>query len=369
MRHGLRFLLFCLVALAYLSCAGRGGGLVRRELFSLDYGPGSHTIDFSRSDRAGVDVVLDEGIFYLLDTGGGKLLKLSAYGDFLDAPSTRFRSPSALAVGSGRIVYIADRVESDRPFVYDSASRTYSGYAVRRIDAEGKELPWLGQEGPGGTAFPPVQALTILDDGSLVVVSSSDSVLLVHRFTKEGALLSMLSVPRGSLPVPDESAFPHEGAEKATESAPRANLDSFVLSSDATGFRIHLKIDYYGNSSGAEETGSARTGPEYLGSWVETCDGATGTVLSETPVRIANTDEIPRLVAYGDGAYRFLAGSSLLWTLSTVELSGAVRRTDKLALPEDAEGALIDLKMTPDGKFVGLFAGNGKMTMYMWGSG
>lgn len=355
-----RALLSSLIAILLISCAQHSNTLERTELFSIGYGPGPYAVDFSNNTAVGAELAVREGIFYLLDKGGRKLLKLSAYGDFLAAPSSRFARPTALAISSGRMLYIADKGFGDRSPVYDSVAKTFSNTVIRRISGDGEELAWLGQEGPGGSAFPTVGGIQALADDSIAVISSSDSAYLVHRFDAQGSLISSLVIQRTSLPLPEalldgEAGGKTEGLE--------LHLDSIVCSFEENIFKVFLKIDYYRNEGESQNSILSRV--SYAGSWIFTCDGRSGDIKGETRLRAAEEAGIPELIGRISKTFFLLGRSERSWSILAVGDNGSVLDANALELPDGAD-ELMELVATEEGRYIGLVRNEEGLKLYMW---
>ncbi|HWP68619.1 MAG TPA: hypothetical protein VN437_04905, partial [Rectinemataceae bacterium] len=283
--------------------------IVRTDLFSIDYGLSENQIDLSSTGDSSIDIDMREGIFHILDGAGKKAMKFSSYGDLLAlfydkerlpeprivkpiaqsednsqdtlpisqgryAVAANFTSPSRMTVDSAQIVYIADRVANPTARVFDVQSQSYCDRIIRRFGAQGVEQLYLGQEGPGGTPFPFVASIRVLEDDTIVVVSTSESVFLIHHFGKEGNLLGTLKLNRSSLPLPKELG--------SSENSPKgqrihANLDGIVGSIEENSFKVTLKIDYYREYFDPESLVISRM--EFAGSWLFVLDGLSGASL------------------------------------------------------------------------------------------
>jgi hypothetical protein len=387
---------FCFV-LAACGSSRQIKSVVRSDLFSIGYGLSENQIDLSSGGGGRVDIVMREGIFHILDGTGKKIMKLSSYGDLLallydptrlpeprivkpmeetlilppaGMPSAQGRyaasipmvAPGKIAVDTEQTVYIVDRVPNPSARIFDAQSATFSDRIVRRFGARGMEMPYIGQEGPGGSPFPFIMVLDVLENDTLAVVSASESIILVHHFGKAGNLLSSLRLNREALPLPGEL----EGVDEAGMRI-HANLDGILESSLGDAFGITLKLDYYREYFNPESLVISRN--EFAGSWLIILDGSTGRQTGSLAIAPGNQDNpIPELVGTSGGLYYFLSGtypndadrkvntaSNPLSSrvLQLVDGQGKVHIRYRIDLPEGTE-EIIALKVSAAGQVYGL---------------
>lgn len=405
MSHRPRLPAIFLVALFALSCHApkKAQPLRREDLFDIAYGTAETELDFSSPVSENFDVCMREGIFMLLDPGAKKVLKLTSYGDLLslfydprsvDSPkalasggpeegaagpggarreraayATKFVEPSRIAMDSGQRLYVVDRLENSAGRVFDIGSGAYCDRVVRRLDASGVESAYLGQEGIRGTPFPFVLSLAVLGDDSLVVVSASESVYLVHRFSSSGELISSIRISRSALPLPKALEPGKEGP------AVYANLDALVPELGAEGFGLLLKIDYYRDV--ASKGGGPGGGTAYAGSWIFGVDGGTGgygSVLDLSPS--GEAESIPELLGVWGGRYILIdrldegsAGEKKKaeqgWILKSVEKSGRVDGRYSLDMPQGVL-ELSALRLSASGQVFGLAKREKDVAAFWW---
>ena len=364
--------------------------IIRTDLFSIGYGLSENQIDLSLAGDNSIDMDMREGIFHILDGSGKKVMKLSSYGDLLAlyydkerlpeprivkpasqqgekdqrtssisqgryAVAANFIMPSRLSVDSTQVVYIADRVENADARVFDAQSQAYCDRIIRSFGAQGVELPYLGQEGPGGTPFPFISALRVLEDDSLAVDSTSESVFLIHHFTREGNLLSTLKLNRTSLPMPKD-LFSGDG-EPAGQRI-YANLDGIAESSEGNLFEVTLKIDYYREYFDPGSLVISRS--EFAGSWIFVLDGLNGTSLRSFNILQAGSDiPIPELIGMRSGICYFLsaaeervggsqAGRNPARIIQLIDGEGKVRSRFRIELPANTK-EIVSVKVSSTG--------------------
>lgn len=340
--RGSYFGIFCSLAagliLAGCSPSRQIKSVVRNDLFSLDYGLSENQIALSAGNDDSIDMVMQEGIFHVLDGSGKKIMKLSSYGDLLallydpsrspvprimkpaelpapDAPADasvapgryalplHFVAPGRMAVDGNQTIYVIDRVANPSARIFDPNLASYCDRIIRRFGAQGSELPYIGQEGPGGSPFPFVMAVEAFGDDTFAVVSSSESVIQIHHFGKAGNLLSSLRLNRESLTLPDELAGAEEQGTRL-----HASLDGIMGSSAGAAFEITMKIDYYREHFNPGSFVISRT--EFAGSWLIVVDGMTGRQKNSLVIAPEGQDSsIPELVGSSPGFYYLLSKS------------------------------------------------------------
>ncbi len=343
---GIGFFALFIVAMGTLfSCQIRTGGryLERQDLFSLGYGGYGKSLNFSAQGDVLVDFDSREGIFHILDIHSRKVLRLSSYGDILsvlydprssqapefipstdsgktagsEAPGryaapTAMTAPSLVAIDSMQTLYVVDKPRAPLS----------GGSIVRRFGTLGREDTFLGQEGLEGTPFSPIQALFVMDDDSLGIVSSLPSGYLLYRFSGNGTLLTALKMDSAGIALDGMDAY-------------RQNVDGILLRGEGERFEVLLKIDLYGESKDRKSEASA--GFDAVESWLVTMDGTSGKLLNRLKVWSKSTNaENPILLGERDKEYVLLqsdsgaSGSSVL----VVTDKGRVKGRYRMDLPE-----------------------------------
>lgn len=278
-----------LVALGLVSCTNTEKSIAvkREQLFSLGYGTSEDQIDLFQleggSSPLKTRIAMREGIFYVANGNGAKVVRFSSFGDVLSmiynpdknpepqvlktaaaglsegagrrAQPYPFRAVGEIAVGADQVVYVEDRLPPERR-VLDRESGALLDYVVLRFGKEGQFLDYLGQEGIGGTPFPYILGVYASSSEECVVVSMTQAAWLVHRFDSRGAVLSSIRLRRDALPLPEK------GAELI------ASLDKIVP--DPDGQSLIIKVDYYRDS--VDPSTKSRIGVEYASSWAYRMD-------------------------------------------------------------------------------------------------
>ncbi|MGA2545078.1 MAG: hypothetical protein ABSF43_00900 [Rectinemataceae bacterium] len=297
-RHSLAicFLGYCVVATLLLSSCGvweKPSVTVKREsLFALGYGPAEDQLDLFQIDGSQAPLktclTMKEGIFYIANGAGAKVVRYSSFGDPLsmiynaeknpepivlkavpaksessggrvtpesgglgrNALSYPFRAVGEIAVDSSQNIYVEDRLPSERR-VQDKDSGAMLDHVVLRFDKDGQFIDYLGQEGIGGTPFPYIIGVYSVASDDCVVVSMTQTGWLVHWFDKKGVLVSSLRLKRGDLPMPDKG----QGLIPS--------LDRIVP--DIGERDLLIKIDYY--KEAIDPSTKSAAGVEFESSW------------------------------------------------------------------------------------------------------
>lgn len=287
---------------------------VRREsLFTLGYGTQEDQLDLFRMEGmappAKTRIAMQDGIFFLSNGNGAKVLTLSSFGDLLSmvynpdrnpppiilsqsdsqtsgrfARPYPFLSPGEIAVDSRKYVYVEDRLPPERR-AFDADGRTSLEYVVLRFSTDGKFIDFLGQEGIGGTPFPVISGIYITARDDCVVLSLTRESWLVYWFDARGILTSTVRIRRDSLPLPDDrNLIP--------------SLERIYPDPDGEG--LYLKVDYYAES--IDPATKTRSGIVYDRAYVYRMDPRTAAytdryeILPYEPPRGRGEDEpLPRI--------------------------------------------------------------------------
>ncbi len=236
-------------------------GMDRQKLFTLAYGRLEDEIDLFDLDESAMgpdsQIFMQDGMFYVTNSGPGKVLQLTSFGDLLavyynpdrnpvpsfalsgennpaatrKAISYPFNHPVYLSVDERKQLYVVDRVPEER-YEFDSDEQVMLRDVVLRFGPDGKFLDYIGQEGAGGTPFPPIDGVYTTSKNELVVIAKNQSGIHVYWFDAEGNLLYRVPILFRNLPSP------YQGNAEAM-----ASLEKVVP--DPDGKAIYLKIDYF----------------------------------------------------------------------------------------------------------------------------
>jgi len=286
-----RFVVGCLASAAFClsSCSDKDASIVvkREQLFTIGYGTSEDQIDLFQLEGSSsplkTRIAMREGIFYVANGNGAKVVRFSSFGDVLSmiynpdknpepqllkletggnadgsgrgAVSYPFRAVGEIAVDSEQTIYVEDRLPAERR-VQDKDSGAMLDYVVLRFGKDGQFLDYLGQEGIGGTPFPYILGVYAVASDECIVVSMTQSAWLVHWFDHRGAFVGSVRLRRDALPMPDKA----EGLI--------ASLDKIVP--DPSGRGVILKVDYYRES--IDPSTKSPVGIEYASSWAYRMD-------------------------------------------------------------------------------------------------
>ncbi len=259
------------------SCNARVATQVEREkLFSLSYGRFEDEIDLFRLDTSttGPDtqIFMRDGMFYISNSGSKKILQLTSFGDLLsvyynpeDNPvpsyavgreerdglageATRkataypFVHPVFLTVDAAKRLSVVDQIPPER-YEYDNDEQVLLRDVVLRFGSDSRFMDYLGQEGPGGTPFPPVSGIFSNSRGETIVTARTQSGVRVFWFDADGNLLYRIPIQYRSLPSPfGGSEIVYSSLEKVVP--------------DPESLKLYLKIDYYAEEID-KDTGAA----------------------------------------------------------------------------------------------------------------
>lgn len=250
-----------------VSCTSGTPQLMPMEvLFPLELGTLEDQIDlFQRPDQGAPErnrFLFYNGLVLVSDGNARKVMEFSSYGDLL----TLFYNPDtnplpALAggnasTGQGQVqnrrafahpfeqlgeialtdqnqLFVEDRVPAERR-TFDPDLGAVLESRILRFSREGKFLDFLGQEGIGGTPFPPLERLTVTATGEVVVICRTGKGWAVWWYDALGNVVGKTVLSQSSLALP----LP-EGA--ARESIPQLE----AVFADLRDRRLHVKIDYY----------------------------------------------------------------------------------------------------------------------------
>jgi hypothetical protein len=280
----------------------------REQLFTLGYGPAEDQLDLFQIDGGQAPqkttLTMREGIFYIANGAGAKVVRYSSFGDPLSmiynsdknpepivlkaVPSKPlsagaqreagglgrnalpypFRAVGEIAVDSSQTIYVEDRLPPERR-VQDKDSGAIFDHVVLRFDKDGQFIDYLGQEGIGGTPFPYIIGVYIQGNDDCVVVSMTQNGWFVHWFDRGGVLVSALKLPRSELPLPDKG----QGLI--------SSLDKIVP--DLTGRNLLIKIDYYKES--VDPATKTSTGADFSSSWIYRMDLKDGKYVDRWQIR------------------------------------------------------------------------------------
>ncbi|MGI5098453.1 hypothetical protein E4N70_06620 [Treponema vincentii] len=271
---GLCIAIYCVFSLCAVSCGKETtGNLEREHLFSIKYGNFEDQLDLfqlaSPYIRPDSQLAMDDGIFYLSNSSAGKIMRLTSFGDllalyynpeknpqptFVDADQTDkittrmavpypLNHPTYLAVTPSKHLFAVDTVNEER-IEYDQTENLALRDTVIHFNEAGEFVDTVGQEGAGGTPFPPIEGLYADSNGGLIVVCRTATGIRVYWYDNTGSLLYKIPIAFSGLPSP-----------YTNEVKGFSSLDKAVP--DFTAKKLYIKVDYYREDIDAETNVSA----------------------------------------------------------------------------------------------------------------
>jgi len=247
----------------------------REDLFSLDIGKLEDQIAlFSLEGDRGIrraDVAMRDGLFYISDGNGAKILRYNSYGDLLFmiyneetnprpltlkplsegtivtrwAVSYPLLEPGEIIVDSRKHIYVRDRLPYER-HSFDTENKALMDSVILHFDADGRFVEYLGREGVGGSPFPKIEGLYTSIKDEIAVVCRLPTGWSIYWYNSEGVLLFVVQLKNEAIPIPPnrDNVIP--------------SLDTISVGPDAR--KLFIKMNYYRNTY--DESTNTRTGIE-----------------------------------------------------------------------------------------------------------
>ncbi|MDR3138137.1 MAG: hypothetical protein LBT95_00525 [Treponema sp.] len=258
------------------SCPGEPlTSIAREDLFSLDIGRMEDQVALYslEGDRgvARMDFAMRDGLFYIADGKGEKIVRYNSYGDLLFmiyneetnppplslrpmeagevvtrwALSYPLRSPGKITVDSRKHIFVEEYLPPER-HGYDAEHKALLDNIILHFDAEGRFVEYLGQEGIGGSPFPRISGVYTSVGDELAVVCRFASLWQIYWYDTEGTLLFLVQLQNTAIPVPPD----REGIIPS--------VDTIAVAPDER--KLYLKVDYYRDTY--DESTNTRSGNE-----------------------------------------------------------------------------------------------------------
>ena len=247
----------------------------REDLFSLDIGKmedqiGLYNLDGDRG-ICRTDIAMRDGLFYISDSNGGKILRYNSYGDLLFmiyneetnppplslkplvdgsqvtrwAVSYPLLEPGVITVDSRKHIFVRDRLPYER-HSFDTDGNALLDSVILHFDADGKFVEYLGREGIGGSPFPRIEGLYTSLRDELAVICRLSTGWNIYWYDSDGFFRFVVQLKNEAIPIPQdrENVF--------------SSMDMISVAPDAR--KLYIKIDYYRNTY--DESTNTRTGIE-----------------------------------------------------------------------------------------------------------
>jgi len=271
--------------LLFFSCAQAGIDLIQREtLFSMDIGPMEDQIALYGLEGDGgmrrADLAMRDGLFYISDRNGGKIVHYNSYGNLLfmiynnetnpepaslkpktdeNAQLTRWaftwplRSPGKITIDSRKHIYAEEQLPHER-HSYDAENRALQDSIILHFDSDGRFVEYLGQGGLGGGPFPRISGLYSCVQDEIAVICRLSTGYQIFWYSAQGEQLFLIHLNNSAIPAPpDWPGF-------------SASIDAIIPVPDAR--KLYIKVDYYRDV--LDESTNTRTSTEAVSSliWV-----------------------------------------------------------------------------------------------------
>ncbi len=236
--------------------------LKREDRFTLNYGSFENELNlFSLSNslnRKDTQIFMKEGLFYIANSGGQKILKTSSFGDLLsfyynpetnikpaftddlDAKSYSsttkvieysFNHPCNLVVTDAKHMFVVDTVLEER-IEYDHEENLALRNIILHFDEQGNFLDYIGQDGINGIPFPSIEGLYTNSENDLIVTCRTQKGITIYWYNKNLDLLYKMPIFFDSVPRPyddDLKVF--------------SSIDKVMPNFDKKS--LYVKLDYY----------------------------------------------------------------------------------------------------------------------------
>ncbi len=384
------------VLLFLFGCREKGVEEIKKEvLFSLEFGKLENQIDlfqlkgrvFNSKNR----VFMRDGIFYIANGNSNKIMEFSSYGDLLfllynpkinpepfmlkreinpNERTTKFAVPFDLegigdiVVDSRNDIYVENKIGRDR-WVKDKKKGIILNRVVSHFKKNGEFINFLGQEGIGGTPFPFIEDLFLVNENEPVVVTRDPLNWEVFWFYDSGDLRYHV--------VLNENSF----REKA-ESDVKYEIEKVVP--DCSNFKLYIVVSSYRDI--IDPSTKVRSGIERRGASIYEFDlvnqhmkslivvptsGVKKEKIGEKEVEIP----APSYEFFGitnDRIFFFLKYDDLnRYTLLTIDEKGETVEKRVIIL-DDSQLAFKYLRLSPEGIIYGLIADEKKASVVWWRS-
>jgi hypothetical protein len=285
------FLLFTCCLLFFLSCTEQNVDFIQREnLFSLDIGPmedqiALYNMEGDRGIRC-ADIAMRDGLFYIADGNGGKIVHYNSYGDILfmiyndetnpepvnmkakpdeNSQVTRwaftypFNSPGKIAIDSRKHIYAEEKLPGERHY-FDAENKALLDSVILHFDEDGRFIKYLGKNGPGGEPLPRITGLYCGIQDEIIAVCRLPSGWNIHWYSSQGEQLFLVQLHNNAVPAPPLwQDFP-------------AVIDAIIPSTETR--KLYIKVDYYRNVF--DESTRIRTNTEVVSSLIWILDVEDG---------------------------------------------------------------------------------------------
>jgi len=257
--------------------AQRITSIEREDLFRLDIGIMEDQIalfdpGINQSLRL-ANHVMKDGLFYISDGNGAKILRYNSFGDLLfmiyndetnPPPMTLLplsdgslltrwsvrhplNEPGEIAVDSRRHIYVRDRLPPEL-HEFDAGTRSLLNNIILHFDADGRFVHSIGREGVGGTPFPLIEGIYTSVNDEFAVVCRHPQGWDIYWYNSDGMLLFRVQLNLDALPIPPDRGNVVPSLDRISvavdERALYIKVDYFVhIYDESTNLRIGIESD------------------------------------------------------------------------------------------------------------------------------
>ena len=297
-RHFFIIILFSCFFIISCRDSDKIASIEREDLFTLDIGKLEDQIAlFNNEGDMGIprmDIAMRNGLFYISDGNGGKILRYNSYGDLLFmiyneetnpppmtlkplvdgnlvtrwAVSYPLLQPGLIAVDSRKHIYVVDRLPYER-HSFDTENKALLDSVILHFDGDGRFVEYLGREGIGGSPFPRVEKIYTNLKEDLVVVCRLPNGWNIYWYDSEGTFLFVVQLKTELIPIPPDREDVISSLDKIT-----AGPDDRTL---------FVKVDYYRHTY--DGSTNIRTGiePDSSVIWIMNAEEGIWVKYLETP--------------------------------------------------------------------------------------
>ena len=206
------------------------GSVDREELFTLGIGPMEDQIAlYNLQGGRGIrrtGFTMRDGLFYIADGNGGKIVRYNSYGDLLfmiyneetnpepfslkinvteDEQAIRWahsyplEEPGWIAVDSRKHIFVEDRmpVESHR---IDTDTKALLDGVILHFDQDGRFINYIGREGLGGSPFPRIVGLSTSASDELAVICRIPDGWNIYWYNSSLMLIFLVKITSADIP-------------------------------------------------------------------------------------------------------------------------------------------------------------------------
>ena len=333
------------------------------------------------------EIAMKDGLFYISDSNGGKIVRYNSYGDLLfliyndetnpqpanlkpkadNGPLvTRWaftyplRAPGKIAVDSRKHIYVEERLPRER-HVIDAKNRVLQESVILHFDEDGRFIEYLGQGGPGGGPFPRIAGLYASVQDEIAVVCLLPQGWNVYWYTSRGEQPYLIQIPNSAVPAPPDW---HDFI---------ASIDAVIAAPDAR--KLYVKVDYYRDIFDKSTNTHVSTEPMSTLIWILDVDSGNYENYAEAPLyeysysengRTANVRLLYSMLGLVNGGGILLyfpveAGYAVL----RMDSNGHDQRRGFIGL-EAGESSFNNFHLSPEGILSALLADEWKVKVVWW---